>query len=78
MFEPGVVRAWIDEIREPELTYVPEPLERRSIEEPPHRLVHLDIPVHGVLDDLHGIRTLVAIKVYRRCMVNMVSPGEFR
>jgi LPPG:FO 2-phospho-L-lactate transferase len=53
MFEAGMVGAGIDQVREPELANIPEPLERGGIKDFQDRRGDFDVSVHGVLYDLH-------------------------
>jgi hypothetical protein len=54
MFKPGVVRAWVNEVGETQLADIPEPLERGSIQKRQDEILHFNITMDRVLDDLHG------------------------
>ena len=51
MFEARVARARVDEIREPELAHITQPLERARVHEPQGEWVDGDIVPEGIADD---------------------------
>jgi hypothetical protein len=52
MFETGVVRPWIDEVRETKLMDTVKALEIRNLQEVPERPIEPYASVDGVMDDL--------------------------
>jgi hypothetical protein len=55
MFKPGVVRTRVNEIRKTQLTNVPKPLEGGGIQKRQDKILHFNIAMDRVLDDLHGL-----------------------
>jgi hypothetical protein len=53
VFEPGMVRTRIDQVREPQLPDIPEALEDRCVEERKVGFADLDIAMYRVLDVFH-------------------------
>jgi hypothetical protein len=63
MFKARVVCTGIYEIRETELPYVAETLERGGIEQGEGEILHFNIAVDRVLDDLHKFTLRIFIYI---------------
>lgn len=50
MFEAGVDRAWVDEVRPSQLVDSPEPLDSRGVDQLPLNIGHLDVAVNRIPD----------------------------
>jgi hypothetical protein len=63
VLEPRVVGTWIDEVRKSKLFDIAETLQRWRIQQREQEILHFNIPVDRVLDDLHKFTKRIFIYI---------------